>query len=84
MDDFLGVGIQCGFCSECLDVDVGHAGGGALGGQVAYCCWVQAVVVGEGGDLDAAAGGQIGDIAIIAYVAHEAEGFACCDGFYDI
>jgi len=84
VDDFFGVGVKGGFCSEYLEIDVGQARGGALRGQVAYDGWVQAVVIGECWDLDAAAVGQVGDVAVVADIAHKTEGVACCDRFYDV
>ena len=44
---------------------------------------VQARVIGERGHFDAAAVGQVGDVAVVANVAHEAERLAGGDGLHD-
>ena len=66
-----------------LHVDVRHARGGALRRERADVRRMQAGVIGERGDFDAAAVREVGDVAVVANVAHEAERLAGGDGFHD-
>ena len=84
MHQVLRVATESGFGTQRLHIDICLAQGGALRWQIANEGGVQAGVVCKGGHLNAAAVWQVGNVSIVAHVAHKSEGHAGGNRFQNV
>jgi len=82
VDEMLGIAGEGGFGGEDLHVDVGHAGGGALDGKSADDVGRRPVSSAKVGPRRSSVL-EVGDVAVVADVGHEAERSAGGDGLHD-